>query len=71
MLELAREDPASPYTGGASIFYRFVARLRAECDAGAAPVIRFEGLRRGRPVLRHEPGPRIQPRRAATLPIIH
>jgi transposase len=44
MLELAREDPAAPYTGGASTFYRFVARLRAERDAGAAPVIRFEGL---------------------------
>jgi hypothetical protein len=26
MLELAREDPAAPYTGGASTFYRFVAR---------------------------------------------
>jgi transposase len=44
MLELAREDPTAPYTGGASTFYRFVARLRAERDAGAAPVIRFEGL---------------------------
>jgi transposase len=44
MLELAREDPAAPYIGGASTFYRFVARLRAERDAGAAPVIRFEGL---------------------------
>jgi transposase len=44
MLELAREDPAAPYTGGASTFYRFVARLRAERAAGAAPVIRFEGL---------------------------
>jgi transposase len=44
MLELAREDPAAPYTGGASTFYRFVARLRAERDAGASPVIRFEGL---------------------------
>jgi transposase len=44
MLELARQDPAVPYTGGASTFYRFVARLRAEGEAGAAPVIRFEGL---------------------------
>jgi transposase len=44
MLELAREDPTAPYAGGASTFYRFVARLRAERDAGAAPVIRFEGL---------------------------
>ena len=44
MLELARQDPAAPYTGGASTFYRFVAKLRAERDAGAAPVIRFEGL---------------------------
>src|SRR3989454_2206168 len=44
MLELARQDPAAPYTGGASTFYRFVAKLRAEGEAGAAPVIRFEGL---------------------------
>jgi transposase len=44
MLELARQDPAAPSTGGASTFYRFVAQLRAERDAGAAPVIRFEGL---------------------------
>jgi transposase len=44
MLELARQDPAAPYTGGASTFYRFVAKLRAEGQAGAAPVIRFEGL---------------------------
>jgi transposase len=44
MLELARQDPAAPYTGGASTFYRFVARLRVEGEAGAAPVIRFEGL---------------------------
>jgi transposase len=44
MLELAREDPATPYTGGASTFYRFVARLRGERAASAAPVIRFEGL---------------------------
>ncbi len=38
MLELARQDPAAPYTGGTSTFYRFVATLRAEGDAG------FEGL---------------------------
>jgi transposase len=44
MLELAREDPTAPYAGGASTFYRFVARLRGERAAGAAPVIRFEGL---------------------------
>lgn len=44
MLELARQDPTAPYTGGVSTFYRFVARLRAELEAGAAPVIRFEGL---------------------------
>jgi transposase len=44
MLELARQDPAAPYAGGVSTFYRFVARLRAEREAGAAPVIRFEGL---------------------------
>ena len=44
MLELARQDPTAPYPGGASTFYRFVARLRRELEAGAAPVIRFEGL---------------------------
>ncbi len=44
MLELARQDPATPYVGGTSTFYRFVARVRAELEAGAAPVIRFEGL---------------------------
>jgi len=44
MLEFARQDPRSPYTGGVSTFYRFVAQLRAELEAGAAPVIRFEGL---------------------------
>jgi transposase len=44
MLELARQDPAAPYAGGGSTFYRFVAKLRAEGEAGAAPVIRFEGL---------------------------
>ncbi len=44
MLELARQDPAAPYAGGASTFYRFVAKLRAEGEAGAATVIRFEGL---------------------------
>jgi transposase len=44
MLELARQDPAAPYTGGASTFYRFVAKLRAEGESAAAPVIRFEGL---------------------------
>ena len=44
MLELARQDPRAPYAGGVSTFYRFVAQLRAELEAGAAPVIRFEGL---------------------------
>jgi len=44
MLELARQDPLAPYAGGASTFYRFVAKLRAAREAGAAPVIRFEGL---------------------------
>ncbi len=44
MLELARQDPLAPYAGGASTFYRFVARLRAGLEAGAPPVIRFEGL---------------------------
>jgi hypothetical protein len=34
MLDLARQDPAAPYTGGASTFYRFLARLRAERQAG-------------------------------------
>jgi len=42
VVELARRDPAAPYTGGASTFYRFVATLRAEAEAGAAPVIRYE-----------------------------
>src|SRR5262245_38799323 len=42
MLELARRDPAAPYTGGASTFYGFVAKLRAERDAAAAPVIRLD-----------------------------
>lgn len=44
MLELARQDPTAPYLGGTSTFYRVVARLRSELEAGAAPVIRFEGL---------------------------
>ena len=44
MLELVRRDPTAPYAGGASTFYRYVARLRAEREAGASPVIRFEGL---------------------------
>jgi hypothetical protein len=44
MLELVRRDPATPYVGGVSTFYRFVAQLRAEVEAGAPPVIRFEGL---------------------------
>jgi transposase len=44
MLELARQDPTAPYGGGASTFSRFVARLRADSEADAAPVIRFEGL---------------------------
>jgi transposase len=43
MLELARQDP-TPYGGGASTFYRFVSRVRADLDAGASPIIRFEGL---------------------------
>src|SRR5262245_42261273 len=42
MLELARQDPAAPYQGGVSTFYRYVARVRAEHEAGAAPIIRFE-----------------------------
>jgi transposase len=44
MLELARQDPTAPYQGGVSTFYRYVARVRAEQAAGAAPIIRFEGL---------------------------
>jgi len=44
MLELARQDPTTPYQGGVSTFYRYVARVRADVDAEAAPVIRFEGL---------------------------
>ncbi|MCI0372252.1 MAG: IS21 family transposase [candidate division NC10 bacterium] len=44
MLELLRQDPTTPYTGGTSTFYRSVAQLRAAVAAGEAPVIRFEGL---------------------------
>jgi transposase len=44
MLELARQAPAGSYQGGVSTFYKYVARLRADLAAGAAPVIRFEGL---------------------------
>jgi transposase len=44
MLELARQNPTTPYHGGVSTFYTYVARLRTELAAGAAPVIRFEGL---------------------------
>jgi transposase len=44
MLELARQHPTAPYQGGVSTFYTYVARLRAEREAGAAPIIRFEGL---------------------------
>lgn len=44
MLELARQDPTGPYRGGASTFYRYVARLRAEGAAAESPIIRFEGL---------------------------
>lgn len=44
MLEIARRDPTTPYQGGVSTFYRFVARVRAGHDAGAPPIIRFEGL---------------------------
>lgn len=44
MLELARQGPTAPYQGGVSTFYKYMARLRAERDAGAAPIIRFEGL---------------------------
>ena len=44
MLELARQNPTAPYQGGVSTFYTYVARLRAELEAGGAPIIRFEGL---------------------------
>lgn len=44
MRELVRQDPREAYAGGVSTFYRYVARVRAELAAGAAPVIRFEGL---------------------------
>jgi len=37
----------APYAGGASTFYRFVARLRAGGEAGAPPVIRFVARRQG------------------------
>ena len=47
MLELARADPARPYTGGQSVFRGYVRRVRLEQQqhhAASAVPIRFEGL---------------------------
>jgi transposase len=47
MLQLAREDPAQPYTGGHSVFRAAVRRERlaqAQQTAVADAVVRFEGL---------------------------
>jgi transposase len=45
MLELAREDPVQPYTGGRSVFGEVVRRVRRETERAAADVpVRFEGL---------------------------
>jgi transposase len=44
MLELARADATTPYTGSASTWYRFVGHRKRARAAAAAPVIRFEGL---------------------------
>jgi transposase len=45
MLELARSDPAQPYTGGRSVFNDMVRRIRQEqVQAGREVPIRFEGL---------------------------
>ncbi len=45
MLELAREDPVRPYTGGRSVFNDMVRRIRHEIARVEADVpVRFEGL---------------------------
>ena len=45
MLELARNDPDHPYTGGRSVFSDMVRRIRLELERASADVpIRFEGL---------------------------
>jgi transposase len=45
MLELARSDPAQPYTGGRSVFSEMVRRIRLELERATTDVpIRFEGL---------------------------
>jgi transposase len=44
MLELARADATTPYTGSAATWYRFVGHRRRARAAAVAPVIRFEGL---------------------------
>jgi transposase len=47
MLELARADPAQPYTGGHSVFRGYVRKVRLEQQqhrAASAVPLRFEGL---------------------------
>jgi hypothetical protein len=44
MLELARSDATTPYTGSPATWYRYVHRHQQARAADAAPVIRFEGL---------------------------
>jgi transposase len=44
MLELARADPAQPYTGSRSQFGEIVRRIKHEQQHQAAAPIRFEGL---------------------------
>jgi transposase len=44
MLELARADATTPYTGSAATWYRFVGQRKRARAAAVAPVIRFEGL---------------------------
>src|ERR671932_970918 len=45
MLELARSDPAHPYSGGRSVFNDMVRRIRLERDRLSADIpLRFEGL---------------------------
>ncbi|HEX5501819.1 MAG TPA: IS21 family transposase [Thermomicrobiales bacterium] len=45
MLELARADPARPYTGGRAVFSDHVRRIRLELARAEADVpVRFEGL---------------------------
>ncbi len=45
MLEIVREDPDNPYTGGKSAFYEQVARMKSEMKLKEKEIsVRFEGL---------------------------